>query len=255
MEIEPSYFSIIPADVRYDKKLPPNAKLLYGEITALCSKKGYCWSRNNYFAELYRVDKSTVSGWISLLEKRGHIRTALRHNNMRRIYLKGIKIEQGPLQKSKGGLYKNRKPPLQKSKALYSSTKNSKKNTVACKQADLAFKVADISVYKDYSLRLLKIVGSHRKVMRRPLISNWAKQFKILHTKDGIRRKDIRKTLTWYKKNIGQEYVPDVRSAKSFRQKFDKLRAAMDRDAKNIKKGAKQTIYKTNKKKKRRVLG
>ena len=40
----PGYFSVIPANVMYDVELCPNAKLLYGEITALCNKKGYCWA-------------------------------------------------------------------------------------------------------------------------------------------------------------------------------------------------------------------
>jgi uncharacterized phage protein (TIGR02220 family) len=76
-----SYYAIIPANVRYDKLLPPNAKLLYGEITALCNERGYCWAENRYFAELYGVSKTSVSKWISALCERGYINTALEYKD------------------------------------------------------------------------------------------------------------------------------------------------------------------------------
>lgn len=68
-----NYFAIIPAPVRYDKNVSPNAKLLYGEITSLTNEKGYCWASNNYFADLYQVSKNSISTWISQLQKAGHI--------------------------------------------------------------------------------------------------------------------------------------------------------------------------------------
>lgn len=64
-----SYYAVIPADVRYDKKLTANAKLLYGEITALCNEKGFCWASNNYFAKLYNVKPQAISRWIKSLEE------------------------------------------------------------------------------------------------------------------------------------------------------------------------------------------
>ena len=68
-----SYYAVIPANVRYDEQLSPNAKLLYGEITALCNSEGYCWASNKYFAELYEVTTITISRWINALIKRGYI--------------------------------------------------------------------------------------------------------------------------------------------------------------------------------------
>jgi DNA-binding transcriptional ArsR family regulator len=70
----PGYYAVIPANVRYDKSLSPNAKLLYGEITALTKKEGFCWASNSYFASLYGVDKSSVSHWIKSLAKAGYVR-------------------------------------------------------------------------------------------------------------------------------------------------------------------------------------
>lgn len=61
------YFGILPAEIRYDKDLLPNAKLLFVEITALCRKQGYCWATNSYFAELLGASERTVTRWIKLL--------------------------------------------------------------------------------------------------------------------------------------------------------------------------------------------
>lgn len=68
-----SYYAIIPANVRYDEDLTPNAKLLYGEITALTNEKGYCWASNNYFARLYKCTPQAISKWTKLLEKKKYI--------------------------------------------------------------------------------------------------------------------------------------------------------------------------------------
>jgi hypothetical protein len=77
--MDKGYYAIIPANVRYDDKLNANAKLLYGEITALCNEKGYCWASNNYFAELYKVDKVTVSRWIGNLKDRGYVSVEMQY--------------------------------------------------------------------------------------------------------------------------------------------------------------------------------
>ena len=39
-----SLYSVIPARVRDDHTLRPNAKLLYGELSALAQAEGYCWA-------------------------------------------------------------------------------------------------------------------------------------------------------------------------------------------------------------------
>lgn len=68
-----SVYSVIPASVRYDNELRPNAKLLYGELSALTMAEGYCWASNAYLAELFGLSAHTISGLIRQLQERGHI--------------------------------------------------------------------------------------------------------------------------------------------------------------------------------------
>ena len=97
---KPSYFAILTADVRYDKTLKPLARLLYAEITALCNKEGYCWSSNQYFADLYEVDPKTVSGWIGQLKTKGYITVQLEYKeNTKQVLKRYIRINEGGMDK------------------------------------------------------------------------------------------------------------------------------------------------------------
>lgn len=79
----PNYYAIIPADVRYDTELSANEKLLYGEISALCNKLGYCYATSSYFAELYNVDVRTVRRWLERLVQRGYIVSEINRDDVR----------------------------------------------------------------------------------------------------------------------------------------------------------------------------
>ena len=85
----PTYQVNIPANVRFDRKLSAHAKLLYGEIKALCDKEGYCWATNRYLASLYGVKKETISYWLRQLKNRQLIRIQIIEElaNQRRILL------------------------------------------------------------------------------------------------------------------------------------------------------------------------
>lgn len=70
---KPSYYAIIPAKIRYDSNLVPNEKLLFGEITALSNRYGYCWADNKYFMNLYHKTNQTITVWIDDLVKAGYL--------------------------------------------------------------------------------------------------------------------------------------------------------------------------------------
>lgn len=73
----PNYYSIIPADLRYDRRLKASEKIFFSEISALTNVYGYCYAGNKYFATLYGCDVRTISRWVSNLEKLGYIKVEL----------------------------------------------------------------------------------------------------------------------------------------------------------------------------------
>lgn len=100
---QPNYYAVIPANVRYDKEITDKAKLLYGEIAALCNKNGVCTASNAYFASLYDVNTTTISTLINTLVKRGYLESEI-------IYKEGTKeIQNRYLKISKDPLLKNQK--------------------------------------------------------------------------------------------------------------------------------------------------
>lgn len=116
VQSKPGYYAILPAGVRYDKRLAPMERILYAEITALAQRDGSCWAKTSYFCELYEVAESTVYRWLSNLQKCGYISTEpMRNKGMivgRRISL--ISQPAPYSQKSEDVLSKMRGPSSQK---------------------------------------------------------------------------------------------------------------------------------------------
>jgi hypothetical protein len=124
--LQRNYYAIIPANVRYDKDLTPNAKLLYGEITALCNEKGFCWAGNQYFADLYQKDKSTIARWLKQLEDKEYITREV-------IYKEGSReIESRYMRICDEGIGKNATTPICKNErentTSFNTTSNNTKN-------------------------------------------------------------------------------------------------------------------------------
>ena len=126
------YYAVIPSDVRYDPELKPNAKLLYGELTALSDKKGYCWATNEHFASLFDLSVGTISRLISQLEKRGYIRcemAATQSGSERRIYA-------GMFLVTAGGVDEKRKTPVDEKRKRGLAEKRKQNNTELSVQGD-----------------------------------------------------------------------------------------------------------------------
>ena len=132
MAENPSYYSIIPAIVRYDNTLKANEKLLYGEITSLANATGACWATNAYFAKLYGVSNIAVSNWIKSLTDHGYlsrkdIKSSDGKEQKRVLYIT-------PLNKTLRGVKQNFNTPLKQNFKENNTRTNNKTNSSSSKQ-------------------------------------------------------------------------------------------------------------------------
>ena len=155
----PSYYAIIPANVRYDNTLKANEKLMYGEITCLSQSSGKCFASNEYFAKLYGTSKETVSRWISNLSKKGYIKTQI-------IYKDGTKqIINRYIQINQEGIDKNVNSPIDKKVKDNNTSNNNTSNN------------NDLTANDVYEAYKTKIKASKKKQSSLNNITKWLKKY------------------------------------------------------------------------------
>ena len=94
---KPNYYAVIPAEVRYNKNLTPNAKLLYAEITALCGMNGKCIASTQYFCKVYEVSRASIQNWLKTLEDNGYITRDVKYKKgSKEILSRSIKLVAKP---------------------------------------------------------------------------------------------------------------------------------------------------------------
>lgn len=114
---KPTYYGVLPAEVRYHPDLNSSQKVLYTEIDALSTKQGYCFASNAYFADLYGVHRSTISAWIKALKDAKVIKV---HYDISNGNVEVRKIT--PLRKNTTPLSQKHDTPLRKN-TKYNNTK------------------------------------------------------------------------------------------------------------------------------------
>ena len=185
--MNPSYYAIIPADVRYSE-INPSAKLLYGEITALCNQKGYCWATNSYFSNLYGVTKNTISTWVSELKKNNFVTVEVIRNDKKQVIQRKI------------GIIENRDTPIIEILKGNSKENNTKKDTI---NTDiLEFRLMKFgSEVSDISAEIQMDISEANKFIdywTEPNKSGTRMRFEMQTTWDTNRR-----LLRWQKNNLG----------------------------------------------------
>lgn len=139
MKIKPNYYAVLIADVRYNKDLTPNAKLLYAEITALCNMNGKCFASNKYFSELYGKSKTSISKWISQLVAFGYVSVAY-------TYIDGTKcIDKRYITILNNGIKENLNTPIKEKLKDNTISNNTTTNNISIKE-----KFENLVMFFDY---------------------------------------------------------------------------------------------------------
>lgn len=92
-DVKVNYYSVVPAEVKYNNELTERAKLIYGEISSLSNKMGYCFATNGYFAKLYKCTNRTIQNAISKLQEQGFIKVVIDNNRIDRLFNYIVKLE------------------------------------------------------------------------------------------------------------------------------------------------------------------
>ena len=187
-----TYYAVIPASIRYDKNLSSSAKLLYGEITALTNEKGYCYASNQYFASLYKVSKTTISRWITLLTKNDHLTILIMyHENTKEVKERRLYIKEGIVLDEYTPHNNNVSPPIRKKRKVNTTLSNTTVNNKCINQ---------LAVDWDGLLENFKRITGKQKTH---IVNEKVKKKYVALLKEGYQKKDI---LVAMKNAVKDEY-------------------------------------------------
>ncbi|MCL0091787.1 helix-turn-helix domain-containing protein [Dehalococcoidales bacterium] len=105
-----SFWTVIPTVIFEDERVPLRAKKLYGLISSLTQKEGYCWASNNFLAEKSKIPLGTVRRYLKLLKKLNYIDCEINEEgNQRKIWITALveKVVEnsGKVEKKKEGMF------------------------------------------------------------------------------------------------------------------------------------------------------
>ena len=142
---KPNYYAILPAEIRYSKKINPLERLLYAEITCLVNYKGHCWATNRYFGKIFDRHPSSISRNLSKLALHNFIKIKLVRNN-NNVEERIITLVNTPQQNCEPPLNKNVKYNNKKEKDMlfeeFWNNYNFKKSRKLCYAKFMSFSTA-----------------------------------------------------------------------------------------------------------------
>lgn len=256
--MEENYFAVIPMYVMLDDKLTPLERLLYGVISSLTNKRGYCYASNQYFAKMFKKNDKYISGMIKSLKDNGYIAVSVEKGNCRKIeiLLKNVSTEEGdvpPLSDSENHEARSEKAECGSEKSEPTHSENSEHNNKDINNKEDIYSAeenqpstAPVSKSKNkkssriypedseeyqLALFLLEHIWQNSPDMKKPNLQKWADEFRILLEGKACKKQVTAQQLRWrisfaYKDPFWSK--GNIMSARKFREQSPKLGAAMN---------------------------
>lgn len=248
----------IPKEVWLSKELTLQEKVFLVEIHSLDNENG-CFANNEYFAKFFGLSKTRVSLVISSLIEKGYISSQIFEKlGNKRVLKVTTKFFNGYLTKVKEGHKQKLKRGL-KQKLKYNNTNNNNTNNNTIKlhspnpsgterqilkrtkwKTSKTKETPKLSTTEKNKLRNKKFLPQVKQLkeilqekkniqINGQKLTAWTNSIRLLCDYDKVQIERIQNVLDWYAKHWMDDYVPVVESGSSFREKFTRLEAAIER--------------------------
>ena len=209
-----SFYYIIPAILVEDS---PHfgIGLLYGLITSLCNKEGFCFASNNYLAQKLKTSSSTIKRYLKFLLDNDYveINTYQNKGNTRKIYI--IKRTKVGSPMTQPRVTSEPTPRVTSEPHSNISISNIKKSNNKVDQSKTyPSEVLELTTFLHEFLSNLKLINKNSKK------SNWYKDINLFIKEINLSIQEIKEIINFIP-SIENNYLKTcIRSAKALREKF-----------------------------------
>ena len=209
-----------------------------------------CFASNEYFAKVLNVRKNYISRMIANLKSKGFIEQVKfdgRRRQMKTLIVpdgdRTLTINQKPEYHEEGESEYHKLcnaelhgsdtlvlPPGELNKKVYTAN------------SGFGFSQDEIPNHIDYDCTPFDLECCEKlqqtlppKKRKQSVPKTWPNQFRLLREQDQIEPYEIQKVLKWYSKNWKDKWTPKCYTAKAFRDKFQRIKDAIERKEPNQK--------------------
>ena len=188
---------------------------LLATIDSLVTPEKGCFASNKYLGDLLNVRPDYIARLISKLKAKGLL-NQIKFDGRRR-YLETVwsRVE---------GLDRNTKADLDRCPTPLSPTGKDKQ-----KDHSGGFGFEGEAKHEPFDKLCAIELKSTTKRSKTKLPKTWADHFRLLRTKDKKTKAEIEEALNWYCENYQDKWTPKCYTPKIFREKFERVVAAMKR--------------------------